>query len=147
MTIGNLGRSAVTLGLLLVAVLAGFALGRREPPPRAVSGKLLYERHCASCHGIEARGDGPAAEALDSRPADLTRLQARLSSAYSMGELMRAIDGRRTIRAHGTSAMPVWGRLFEEELEDDPHTRRVTLLRLQALAEYLQTIQVAPGLR
>jgi mono/diheme cytochrome c family protein len=147
MTIGCIGKSAVTLVLLLVAVLAGFALGRREPPPRTVSGKLLYERHCASCHGTEGRGDGPAAEARDPRPADLTRLQARLGGSYSMDQLMRAIDGRRTVRAHGTSAMPVWGRLFEEELKDEPHARRVTLLHVQARAEYLHTLQASPSPR
>ena len=60
---------------------------------------------------------------------------------------MRGIDGRRTIRAHGTSAMPVWGPLFEEALKDEPHTRRVTLLHVQALAEYLHTLQAPPGSR
>lgn len=147
MRMGTVGKSAVTLVLLFVAVLAGFALGRREPPPRAASGKLLYERHCASCHGTEGKGDGSAAEALRPRPPDLTRLQARLGGAYSQDQIMRAIDGRRTIRAHGTSAMPVWGQRFEESLKDEPHTRRVTLLHVQALAEYLHTLQRSPGSR
>jgi mono/diheme cytochrome c family protein len=147
MTMGTIGKSAVTLVLLFVAVLAGFALGRREAPPRAVSGKILYERHCASCHGPEGRGDGPAAEALAPRPSDLTRLQARLGGAYSLDQIMRAIDGRRTVRAHGTSAMPVWGQLFEESLKDEPYTRRVTLLHVQALAEYLYALQASPGRR
>lgn len=147
MTKDAIGKSAVTLVLLFVAVLAGVALGRREPPPRALSGKILYERHCASCHGPEGRGDGPAAEALEPRPSDLTRLQARLGGAYSLDQIMRAIDGRRTIRAHGTSAMPVWGRFFEESLKDEPHTRRVALLHVQSLAEYLHTLQASPGRR
>jgi putative copper resistance protein D len=34
-------------------------------------GALLYRRHCASCHGADGRGDGPAAGALAVRPPDL----------------------------------------------------------------------------
>lgn len=85
MTMDAIGKSAVTLGLLFVAVLAGVALGRREPPPRAVSGKILYERHCASCYGPEGRGDGPAAEALEPRPSDLTRLERVRDEATTAG--------------------------------------------------------------
>ena len=143
----DLAKAATTLVVLLVAVLAGFYLGRREPPPRPIPGKTLYERYCAACHGPEGRGDGPAAEALQPRPPDLTQLRARLGPGYSPDQLMRAVDGRRTIRAHGTGAMPVWGEVFEESLREAPHTRRVTLLHLQALAEYLDTRQVAPGAR
>ena len=145
--IRNVGNAATTLVLLVIAVSAGFYLGRREQPPSAMSGKILYERYCASCHGSEGKGDGPVAEALRQKLPDLTQLQARLGSAYSLDQLMTAIDGRRTIRAHGTSAMPVWGEVFEQSLEEKPHTRRITLLHLQTLAEYLQAIQSAPGSR
>ena len=36
---------------------------------------------------------------------------------------------------------------FEESLKDEPHTRRVTLLHVQALAEYLHTLQASAGPR
>ena len=144
---GGLWRGAFWMLLLAVAVGAGFYLGRREAPPREVSGKLLYERYCASCHGLEGKGDGPAASALQPPPPDLTRLQARLGGAYSVDQLMRAVDGRRTIRAHGTSAMPVWGEVFEQSLREGPYPRRITLLHIQALTEYLHTIQAEPTRR
>ena len=35
-------------------------------------GQELYRTHCASCHGVGGRGDGPAAAGLLPRPADLT---------------------------------------------------------------------------
>lgn len=85
-------RLLAALGLLL----AGCA---REPTyPR--HGEAMYVRYCASCDG---KGDGPAA-ALSPPPTDLTK------SDLSLAELMKVIDGRRTVRAHGTAAMPVWGR-------------------------------------
>jgi mono/diheme cytochrome c family protein len=37
-----------------------------------VRGHQLYPSHCASCHGADGRGDGPAAAGLNVRPADLT---------------------------------------------------------------------------
>jgi hypothetical protein len=54
---------------------------------------------------------------------------------------MRQIDGRRTIRAHGTAAMPVWGHVFEQAKEDEPHAGRATLLQVHALAEYVRGLQ------
>lgn len=34
-------------------------------------GAALYQTHCASCHGAQGRGDGPAATSLSPPPADL----------------------------------------------------------------------------
>ena len=33
-------------------------------------GKKLYGKMCWSCHGVEGKGDGPAASALHPKPAD-----------------------------------------------------------------------------
>ena len=40
----------------------------------AASGKEMFTQYCASCHGKEAKGDGPASAALNTPPPDLTRL-------------------------------------------------------------------------
>ena len=102
------------------------------------SGAVLFTRHCASCHGAEGRGDGPAAGALATQPPDLTALRQEVP------ELMKSIDGSRTLRAHGSAAMPVWGPIFEAELGGEPHARRTTLLRLEQLAEHVRELQRAP---
>ncbi len=47
-------------------------------------GAVLFPQHCASCHGAEGRGDGPAAKALADPPADLT---AEHLWAHEDGEL------------------------------------------------------------
>ena len=36
------------------------------------AGSSLFAQHCASCHGAQGRGDGPAAEELTPPPPDLT---------------------------------------------------------------------------
>ena len=99
-----------------------------QPPQHGVD---LYVRYCASCHGLAGRGDGPAAAALVPPPTDLTRSTAELP------ELMKVIDGRRTIRAHGSSDMPVWGDVFEAALEGDSRQHRDALRNVEALGEYV----------
>ncbi len=37
-----------------------------------LAGQQLYPGNCAACHGVEGRGDGPAAAALRIKPANLT---------------------------------------------------------------------------
>jgi mono/diheme cytochrome c family protein len=108
---------------------AGFA----DDTPDA--GGTLYTRYCASCHGSAGRGDGPVAAELAKRPTDLTTL------SYDVATLMKIIDGRKSVRVHGTSAMPVWGYVFEESLVGAPHRLRTVLHELRLLAEYTHDLQ------
>jgi len=54
---------------------------------------------------------------------------------------MRQIDGSRTVRAHGSAAMPVWGEVFEQSLIDEPHHRRTALQHAQALADHVYRLR------
>ena len=123
----------IVVGTLMLSATAVCSAERESD-----SGAVLYGRFCASCHGVDGRGDGPVAPALRERPPDLTRLR------YTPAELMRRIDGRHQVRAHGTAQMPVWGEVFEESAIGEPHPRRATLLRVQALADYVWRLR-APG--
>jgi mono/diheme cytochrome c family protein len=120
---------AVALASSLV-MLATQSLADERP-----AGEVLYRRYCASCHGADGRGNGPVASALSPRPTDLTSLQ------MSEPDLMRAIDGRRTIRAHGTEQMPVWGEVFEKQLAEEPFKHRTSLLKVQTIAQYVRGLQ------
>jgi mono/diheme cytochrome c family protein len=44
-----------------------------DVPASASPGRRLYARWCATCHGPDGRGNGPAAPSLIPRPRDLTR--------------------------------------------------------------------------
>ena len=50
-------------------------------PPSLSRGREIYQSTCASCHGVAGRGDGPAAAALDPRPASLADSVALGSSS------------------------------------------------------------------
>ena len=36
------------------------------------AGKLVYDKHCASCHGKTGRGDGSKAAQLETEPGDFS---------------------------------------------------------------------------
>ncbi|MFV0512687.1 MAG: c-type cytochrome [Jhaorihella sp.] len=75
-------------------------------------GAELYRAHCATCHGIEATGQGPMAGALVIKPADLTTLAARNGGEFPVERVVMRIDGRDPLVSHG-SPMPVYGHFFE----------------------------------
>jgi mono/diheme cytochrome c family protein len=45
----------------------------RDVPASAPAARRLYARWCATCHGPEGRGNGPAAPSLIPRPRDFTK--------------------------------------------------------------------------
>src|SRR5215211_6732976 len=78
------------------------------------SGEKLFNQHCISCHGIDGKGDGPVSVSLKVPPADLTAIQKK-GEKFPFDRVTTAIDGEhtdRSITAHGTSKMPVWGTIF-----------------------------------
>jgi cytochrome c oxidase cbb3-type subunit 2 len=57
-----------------------------RPGPDPTRGGALYTQHCASCHGAEGRGDGPAAALLtdEAAPRDFTRARFRRRSTPTL---------------------------------------------------------------
>lgn len=78
----------------------------------SAEGKVLFERHCATCHGLEADGHGPMAGVLLVPPSDLTQLAAGNDGVFPVLRAVRRIDGRDPLVSHG-SPMPVYGDFFE----------------------------------
>lgn len=85
--------------------LAGAAMA--ESP-----GQADYERYCASCHGIKGTGQGPMRPVLSLAPTDLTALSAGNDGAFPLERVVKRIDGRDPLVAHG-SPMPVYGTFFD----------------------------------
>lgn len=130
-------------GPALVILIVGLVLSACGPSPDVESaGRDTFLRHCASCHGEGGRGDGPLAASLTTPPADLTRIAARNEGRFDERALMRVVDGRREVAAHGDRDMPVWGAVFEEEGRDEPYPAYQSLLKSRFLVDYLRTIQV-----
>lgn len=104
-----------------------------------VDGRAIFEKYCASCHGVEGRGDGPVASALTAPPPDLTQLTKKFEGVYPSEYILRTVDGRHEFLAHGTRQMPIWGNIWREDTTSgyEAGVQR----RLNALMHYLETIQ------
>jgi mono/diheme cytochrome c family protein len=79
----------------------------RQPNP--VSGKETFLKYCASCHGEDGKGNGPAAMALKPPPSDLTTLSVRDRGKYPAGYIAALVKFGKSLAAHGSLDMPVWG--------------------------------------
>lgn len=107
-------------------------------------GEAEFLNSCAVCHGVEGKGDGPLADLLVKRPADLTRISKRNGGRFPYARVFAVIDGRYAVPSHGEREMPVWGRQF---LEDDAKLygpaggEIVTTERIHELAGYVQSLQ------
>lgn len=103
----------------------------------SVEGRDLYRGYCASCHGMEAHGDGPAAPALKTKVPDLTLIAKRNHGVFPSSHVSRIISGEESPVAHGSREMPIWGPVFHQiEADQDWGT-----VRLQNLTQYLESIQ------
>jgi high-affinity iron transporter len=93
-----------TLGLLAALVLAAPAVAEDR-------GRTIYATRCSPCHGMDGRGDGPGAAALDPKPRNFrdpefwkTRTPAQIREVVLKGK-------------PGTLMAPFEGALSDEEID------------------------------
>jgi len=102
-------------------------------------GASLFRTYCASCHGKEAKGDGPLADNLRVRPPDLTLLAKRNKGTFDAEKVHRVIDGRDAVKGHGGSDMPVWGDALRNSGQG--YSEEQVKARIGAIVEHLKSIQ------
>ena len=130
--------------LVMLLALISCSGPQKSPQPnpsaagKPASGAETYAAYCASCHGADGKGDGPAAPALKVRPPDLTVLAKRKGGKFPEGDMYQVIKWGGGIIPHGSKEMPVWGTAFKtagntDEAEVDS--------RIKALTQYLESIQ------
>lgn len=129
-------------GLASLALAGGAAMAFDAVTLEDYSGEELFGRFCASCHGSQARGDGPVSRSLNVAVPDLTTI-ARRYGVFPAGAIRDVIDGRGIDRrAHGTREMPVWGYEFWVEEGGDVNAQRAVRAAINELVEYLRSIQI-----
>jgi mono/diheme cytochrome c family protein len=129
--------------VLLFAAVVGFC----QAPPKIKtvpiqstspdSGQEMFVSYCAPCHGQDGKGGGPAASAMKQAPADLTRLAAANGGKYP-DRKVAGILSAKTVSAHGSSDMPVWGNLFKTL---GTGQNSIVQMRITNLTEYVRTLQ------
>jgi len=136
------------IGGLLVLLLGSLLLPAQETTPKVktvgakptspASGKEMFHAYCASCHGLDGRGNGPAASALKKQPTDLTLLAQQSGGKFPAMRVMSSIkDGTQAV--HGSKDMPVWGPIFSTVSSDSP---AVVTQRIGNLIGFIESMQV-----
>jgi len=133
-------RSILFVFLIVMVSVAG---AQKKPtvdkvPAMAASGKQTYLHYCASCHGVDARGNGPASDILKTPPPDLTTLAKRHEGKFPyeyVSDVLRF--GTRKV-AHGSSDMPIWGPIFGSL---DNYNLLAVQKRIKDLSDYLASLQ------
>lgn len=136
-------RAIAVCGALLLA--ACVAAGQEKPaakrastePIDSASGRQTYQQYCASCHGENAKGGGPAASSLKTPPPDLTTLAKGNGGKFPYEYVGGVVRFGKPVSAHGSSDMPVWGPIFNMVDYNEVAIRK----RIKNLCDYLASLQ------
>ena len=134
------------LGVIVAMTMMGWAQDQTKTEIKHVpvkqtspaSGQDMYKSYCAVCHGVDGKGNGPAAPALKVPPTDLTTLAARNGGKYPALRVSAIIRGEEVLAAHGSKDMPIWGNLFWTM--SNGHEAEVQQ-RVANLNKYLESLQ------
>ena len=136
--------------MMIAGLTAGFAAAVQAEDLDV--GKLEFQSSCASCHGTDGKGKGPVSEQLKVPPSDLTMLAKNNNGVFPTNAVYETIYGLKTIPAHGTREMPIWGYRFYP-MTNLPHNvdlpyqifgpnpEVVVRTRILAVIDYLSRIQ------
>jgi mono/diheme cytochrome c family protein len=105
------------------------------------SGQQMYSTYCATCHGVKATGNGPAAPALKIPPTDLTTLSLKNGGVFPTNHVMSVLQLGVDNPAHGSAEMPVWGDLFLSLNSSSRSAPSLVRQRVFNLTKYLKQVQ------
>lgn len=127
----------LTVCIALGTIFAGTCLAAPDEEP---SGAQLYAQHCASCHGPQGEGDGPAAAVMQIHVPNLRTLSIRNDGVFPRAAVLAYVDGRKIPRSHGSRYMPVWGDIFAWG-ETDRTAQERARRRINAIVGFVERLQ------
>jgi mono/diheme cytochrome c family protein len=110
-------------------------------PASASAGQQLYAVYCAVCHGVNGKGDGPAASALKTAPPDLTALARSNSGKFPQGHVENVLEFGVKTPAHGSKEMPTWGPALQSVSTSSAGNHQTAHQQIEKLIVYLRSIQ------
>jgi mono/diheme cytochrome c family protein len=117
------------------------ATGQDQFPPNFIpTGKEMFKQYCAACHGMDAKGHGPARAALKVPAADLTQLTKRhgQNGEFPYDYVSNILRFGPGVAAHGSSDMPTWGGIFQYM---DNYNQAAVQKRIKNLCDFLASLQ------
>ena len=137
--------SALSTAILATALIG--VSGIASAAEKMDVGKREYQSNCASCHGVQGKGDGVNKPYLTKSPTDLTVLAKQNGGVFPLARVYEVIDGRQDVKGHGSRDMPVWGYDYSVKAAEyyidvpyDPES--YVRARIMALIEYINRLQV-----
>jgi mono/diheme cytochrome c family protein len=131
------------LGIIWCVSFSLFAQGKPQadtatPAVTPVTvGQEMFRAYCTSCHGLDGKGNGPAASALKNKPPDLTQLSKTNGGKFPSARVESVIQGDQFIAAHGSREMPIWGEAFRNVNRDEALAK----LKVHNLTVYIESMQ------
>jgi mono/diheme cytochrome c family protein len=133
------------VSLLLLSGFGSLAAGQEQSKANKqapvmtpeIAGQEMFRSYCASCHGLDAKGKGPAAPALKKQPPDLTLLSKKYGGKFPRSTVSSVIEGTDFITDHGSRDMPIWGDAFRVTNHDESMVK----LKIQNLTAYIESFQ------
>ena len=143
------------VGIALAAITAITVVsGGQTVAEELDPGKAEYHSSCAPCHGGDGKGNGPVSAELKVTPPDLTALAKKNNGVFPFNSVYEIVDGRKTVVAHGTRDMPIWGNRYvpqpnkaviprssENVLSQFYDPELIVRMRILAVIDYLNRIQ------
>ena len=128
-----------TAGLLAITASA------RAQTSQPSTARRDFVLHCADCHGVDAKGNGPAVQVIPGfKPVDLTLISKNHGGQFPRDYVHDIIDGRRRLPGHydADTDMPLWGVTFQPEgTEFSKQSEEKVKARIAALVDYIEGIQ------
>jgi mono/diheme cytochrome c family protein len=139
-------RSRRSLEALTISVLLSLPAIAAAQQQKTDIGRWEYDTHCAVCHGLKGKGDGPYAGSSKQPIADLTTLAKTNNGVFPFRRVYESIDGTTAVAAHGPRDMPIWGRDYStiaaELYPGAPYVPEGFIRgRILALTEYVFRLQ------
>lgn len=104
--------------LITLTALTLIACGKKTDAPAAaaapagISGETLYnEKGCATCHGVQGKGDGPVGAALKPKPRNFA--DATWKNGSDLANVIKSISNGIT----GSGMAPYKGVLTDDEIK------------------------------
>jgi mono/diheme cytochrome c family protein len=138
---------AFTVGAIAIGVVTMAHAQQSGTAGQSVDvGKYEYDAHCAACHGLSGKGDGPFAQLLKSGTVvpNVTELSKKNNGVFPFARVFETIDGTVPIMAHGPTDMPIWGREYKVKsyyLNPNYDPEAFVRAKILALTEYVYRLQ------
>jgi len=107
--------SASRFSLAFLLLASGLLLAGQAAAQDPKIGESEFRLHCAACHRLTGRGDGPIGPFLKTPAPNLAMISRRNGGTFPVQKIYNIIEGNSVIAAHGTHDMPLWGDRYRAE--------------------------------